>query len=375
MCTRSRTAAIGSSNSAPTGALSASGAAPGTAEGQFSGPYGFDVGENVIVVADPGNDRLQEFTPDGTFVRMWGWGVQNGTAAFQVCTTGCQTGIAGAGVGQFSGPNEAAVASNGDVYVADGNERIQQFSGTGSFIREFGGTGTAEGKVSEVQGLTSDAAGNLWVMDDGNSRLQEFTSDGSFVRMFGWGVQNGTSIFQACTTGCQAGISGGGAGQFNSSTYSITFDCRGNLYATDGNPDDRIQKLGEPAAGEPPCPSSNPPTPGSGATPAADKTAPKQTVKAAKKQKLALKISVTLNEPGTVTLTGSVNVPGASKKLKFKPVSKNAGAGQTVTLKPKLSKKNAKSVKKALKRKKKLTAKFKIKAIDAAGNASDSACR
>ncbi len=33
--------------------------------------------------------------------------------------------------------------------------------------------------------------------------------------MWGWGVDNGSSALQSCTTGCQAGISGSGNGQFS----------------------------------------------------------------------------------------------------------------------------------------------------------------
>jgi hypothetical protein len=316
----------------------------GATEGQFGDPLGLDVSASAIYVADASNNNVQQFTLDGSFVRMWGWGVDDGTLAFQVCTAGCQAGIGGSGDGQFSAAFDATAGASGDVYVADGNNRIQQFSSAGSFIRKFGQPGSLDGELNSAQGLTTDAAGNVWATEYGNDRIQEFSSTGTFMFKFG--------------------TVGSGPGQF-SDPFALNFDCRGNLYVADlGN--GRIQKLGEPGLGEPPCPKSTP-----AASP--DLTAPKQTVKARKKQRTAsLSISLTLNEAAAVTLDGSVNVPGASKTVKFKTLKKSVGANQTTKLKPKLSKKNGKRVKKALKNGKKLTAKFKIKATDAAGNSSNS---
>ena len=314
----------------------------GSAEGQFGSAYGFGVGGSTILVADPNNNRVQQFTLDGSFLRMWGWGVDDGTAAFQVCTSGCQAGISGSGDGQFASPNEAAVAASGDVYVADG-ARIQQFSSTGTFIRKFGQVGTGDGDFSEILGLTTDAASNLWVMDSDNNRLQELTSTGGFLFKFG-------------------GTNGSGPGQFDSG-YGIDFDCCGNLYEAD-LANNRIQKFGEAGltATPTPTPTSSP-----------DRTAPKQTVKAGKRQKTSsLSILLTLDESATVTVDGTVSVPGASKTVKFRALSKSVSANKTTKLKPKLSKKNGKQVKRPLKQGKKLTAKFKIKATDAAGNSSNS---
>ena len=79
------------------------------------------VGENLD------NDRIQQFTLDGTFVRQWG--------------------SLGAGDSQFNNPLGIAVGPSGDVYVADAdNNRIQQFSSTGTLIRKWGkggGDGTS----------------------------------------------------------------------------------------------------------------------------------------------------------------------------------------------------------------------------------------
>ena len=81
-----------------------------------------------------------------------------------------------------------------------------------------------------------------------------------------------------------------------------------------------------------------------------------------------LTVKATMPENGTITVGGTVSVPNASKVFKLKPVSSNATAGQTVTLKVKLAKKALKAIKKAIKRHKKPKASLTITAKDAKGN-------
>ncbi len=81
----------------------------GTANGQFSYPYGIAVdSSNNVFVADTANHRIQKFTNSGTFVTKWG---SQGTAD-----------------GQFSSPVNVAVDISGNVFVVDNdNFRIQKF--------------------------------------------------------------------------------------------------------------------------------------------------------------------------------------------------------------------------------------------------------
>ena len=69
-----------------------------------------------VYVADTGNDRIQQFSQNGTFITTWGF-----------------TGNVNS---QFVDPSGIAVNPvSGSVYVADrGNDRIQQFSQNGTFI-------------------------------------------------------------------------------------------------------------------------------------------------------------------------------------------------------------------------------------------------
>ena len=76
---------------------------------------------------------------DVSFTKAYGWGVSDGASQFETCTSTCQAGLYGSGAGQFEAPGGVATDSSGDVYVADsGNERIDEFSATGSFIQAYG---------------------------------------------------------------------------------------------------------------------------------------------------------------------------------------------------------------------------------------------
>jgi hypothetical protein len=123
------TLSLGSSSavaSQPHAFLSAFGST-GTGADQFelSGEAGVAVDQSTgdVYVADTGNHRVDEFTASGAFIHAFGWGVLNGAAAPQTCTTTCQAGLPGPEPGQFEAPSFVAVDNTlggvGDLYVAD----------------------------------------------------------------------------------------------------------------------------------------------------------------------------------------------------------------------------------------------------------------
>src|SRR5262249_61348243 len=94
----------------------------GSGGGQFQTPVGVAVSptSGAVYVADSGNARVQKFDAKGNFIAAWGWGVTDGTAKSEVCTSTCQAGIAGSGPGQFSRPTSIAVDSSGGPSTGDG---------------------------------------------------------------------------------------------------------------------------------------------------------------------------------------------------------------------------------------------------------------
>jgi tripartite motif-containing protein 71 len=95
-------------------------------------------------------------------------------------------GSAGTGNGQLSHPADVALDSKGDEWVADsGNNRVEEFTPAGVFMKSLGSIGTGNGQFSSPESLSFDAAGDLWVADKGNDRIEEFGPTGTFVRAVG----------------------------------------------------------------------------------------------------------------------------------------------------------------------------------------------
>jgi DNA-binding beta-propeller fold protein YncE len=115
--------------------------------------------------------------------------------------------------------------------------------------------GEGAGKASSPQGLAVDTeTGRLYVADAANNRIDVFDASGSFEKAFGWGVKDGESKFQVCTTSCRKGIPGPGNGQLDR-PYGIAVDnipgspARHDIYVSNvqnstGLPEDfRIEKF------------------------------------------------------------------------------------------------------------------------------------
>tara|TARA_R110001592_G_scaffold206805_1_gene457516 strand:- start:962 stop:1882 length:921 start_codon:yes stop_codon:yes gene_type:complete len=80
-------------------------------------------------------------------------------------------------------PTETAVASNGDIYIADGYGQswIHRYSPTGEYMDSFGGPGTDLGQLQCPHGIKIDTRSGeerLLVADRVNVRLQYFSLEG-----------------------------------------------------------------------------------------------------------------------------------------------------------------------------------------------------
>ncbi len=149
----------------------------GQADGQFYFPRGVAVlqkhpTQNLVYVTDSGNNRVQIFTVEGTFVRKWG--------------------TKGSCDGQFNYPRGVAVHPTRDlVFICDENHRIQAFRSDGTFLYKWGSEGSkdsADGKLKYPHALALHPTRDLlFVVDSGNYRVQIFDLDGAFVCK--WGVQ------------------------------------------------------------------------------------------------------------------------------------------------------------------------------------------
>jgi hypothetical protein len=178
----------------------------GEHSGQFKSPgsVAVDQASGDVYVNDRGsNVRIDKFTGSGGFQLAWGWGVneENPAEELQTCTTFCEHGIPGSGMGTFAsfGPLGVAVdndphsSSRGDVYVVDWeNARVQKFSPKGEFVLMFGWkvneTAKSEGRAAEenicpapAHPLDKCKAGEFREGGPANNGQFEWWFQGSFI--------------------------------------------------------------------------------------------------------------------------------------------------------------------------------------------------
>ena len=128
---------------------------------------------------------------------------------------------------------------------------VRSASAEGSFL--FGPKGSEAGQIGGSIGMGIDrATGDVYVGDSGNDRVDKFEAAGKFLLAWGWGVLNGADEAQICTTSCQLGHYGLGAGGFadQSGVAGVAVDSNGpgdpsngDLYVVDFS-NWRVQKFG-----------------------------------------------------------------------------------------------------------------------------------
>jgi DNA-binding beta-propeller fold protein YncE len=238
--------------------------AKGTKELQFESPEGIAIDTNAgspsygdVYVADKGNNRIEELSPEGKYIRAFGTKgkepgqltAPEGIAVVPAGVTSSATsgevwvgdsgndrvdefsetgeyigsfGVEGSGNGQLKGPDGIAFSGE-DAYVVDSdNDRVQEFSMSGQYVAKFGIKGTGSGQFEAPYGIaTEPVSGDLYVADSGNNRVQEFNPTGAFLVAYG--------------------KKGEGSGEF-SSPDGVAVNSAGDAYVAD-SANNRVQEL------------------------------------------------------------------------------------------------------------------------------------
>jgi len=140
----------------------------GTTPGRFGYPTDvvIDKAGNFYVAEYGENDRIQVFSPDGTWLRQWGGH--------------------GYEPGEFLRPRALAIDEDERLYVADScNHRIQVFDLQGNLLKLWGSRGAGPGEMSYPYDLSLGDDGSLYVCEYGNSRVQKFGRDGEPLGVWG----------------------------------------------------------------------------------------------------------------------------------------------------------------------------------------------
>ena len=236
-----------------------------------------------LFIADHQNNRIREVSTNGIITTVVGGGQYYGGPATNVSLSGPQglaidasgncffaeegnsligklstngfvTLVTGDGIGGFSGdggpatyatvylPNDVALDTSGDLFIADTeNGRIREVSTNGIIttvagngIWAFSGDGGSATNASLYlpSSVALDASGNLFIADTDNNRIRMVNTNGIITTMAGTGYQPG-------------GFFGDGGPATNALLYvpnGVAVDTSGNLFISDGG-NQRIRKV------------------------------------------------------------------------------------------------------------------------------------
>lgn len=157
----------------------------GYVDGRFMNPNAIAVDKEDNVYVTDETCRIQQFTPDGEFIRKW-----------ESCGLGTENPIE---------PDDIGIDDDGNVYVLSYDAlaisdivvqrfcNVQKFSPEGELIAKWGNAGTEDGQIFMPAGFAVDGEGNVFVVDWYadlptflttyyiTCRIQKFTSDGEFL--------------------------------------------------------------------------------------------------------------------------------------------------------------------------------------------------
>lgn len=86
----------------------------------------------------------------------------------------------------FNQPNDVALDSDGNIYVAQGHgpfaiPKILKFNANGEFITQWGSLGEGPGQFTVAHSIQIDADNNIYLADRENFRVQIFNTDGDYL--------------------------------------------------------------------------------------------------------------------------------------------------------------------------------------------------
>ncbi len=167
----------------------------GSGDGQFVDPNGVavDPSGRFVYVSDGTDDRIQKFTSNGVYLLQWG-GSGAGNGQFNqpnqvaVDPAGCvyvadffnnrvqKFSPDGSFVWTQAVPDVVSVFADDacGIYYCISHTEVQKRDTNGVFITSFGSFGAGDGQFNTIHDMTVDVFGNIWVSDSGLARYQKF---------------------------------------------------------------------------------------------------------------------------------------------------------------------------------------------------------
>ena len=298
-----------------------------------------------------------------------------------------------------AGASGAPVAASGPLISGDGNrvgfrtaellDAADTVPGSDIYVRDLSSqTNTLASRADGAGGApANDVSGGSSAMDGTGNRVAFQSSgalapgdSGSSPSIFMRDISLGVTELVSRADGT-SGADANGESRFPALSPDgccAIFDSRGDNLPGSPGPDvfqTYLRGLTTVAPPPPPPPPAATPTPAGPpppGPPAADATPPLLRLGGATLQRLvrarAVVITARPNEAAALRATGTLNVPRASKVFRLRAVRTSAAAGRRVTLRLRLPRAAIPAVRRALARKKRVTARITVTATDAAGN-------
>ena len=215
------------------------------ADGLFARSHGLHIdADNNIWATDVNDHVVMKLDPDGNVLLTIG---TKGTGG---------EWDAAAGNHLLSEPNDVALDSMGNIYIAQGHggqlPRVLKFTPDGQFIAQWGSRGYNPGQFVTAHAIEIDANDVLHVADRENMRIQRFDTEGNLLREWKFdamvcAMYLHSDGYMYITTGFDGelakvdmdgnvigaiGSPGTGNGQFGEA-HALTLDSEHNAYISD----------------------------------------------------------------------------------------------------------------------------------------------
>ncbi len=223
---------------------------------QLNAPYGIatDVRGNLYI-ADLGNARVRQVTPDGNIATIAG----GGTLPAGGNNEGSQATLL-----QLNAPRNVALDSAGNLYISDfGANRVYRLARNGALTTAAGngtagsagdGNSATASQLNSPAGLVLDPAGALYIADSGNHLIRKVSS--GIIRSYARAATPTGLVLDALGTLYIADPSAGqivkvpltgATTALNLPARDLTFGVDGSLYASNGTTVTRIPQAGVPS--------------------------------------------------------------------------------------------------------------------------------